>query len=127
MTTTQTTSRKSASKTKTAPPPLPPEDFAPYSEEELTELARRIHEAPAARRAIVLTQTGPGAALAAKAEKADSVIRPLLAVWGPEGLAPALLGPQPNVPAPTPLDAKRAEDAQTKRKTTRSRAKRSAA
>ncbi len=66
-----------------------PEDFAPYPESELRAVAAQLVGATRDRVESILSETPWGAELLAKAARADHVARPLVAVWGPPGLARA--------------------------------------
>jgi hypothetical protein len=66
-----------------------PEDFAPYAEAELRAVAAKLVGASGDGIKTVLSETDWGRELLAKADAADHVARPLLAVWGPPGLAKA--------------------------------------
>jgi hypothetical protein len=61
---------------------ITPEDFAPFSEEELRELARRVETAPAEILKSLIEQSRIGAALLPKFGSVEEVVRPLVAVWG---------------------------------------------
>lgn len=83
---------KATTKAKTKASPLPsitPEDFAPYSEAELRELALRVETAPSNRLKTVITQSAIGAALLARCGSVEEVVRPLVAVWAGEEFAEA--------------------------------------
>ena len=65
---------------------LTPDDFAPFSEDELMELARRVSDVEEDARSQVLTQHAAGATLLGVCGAVDDVLKPLIAVWGPDGL-----------------------------------------
>ena len=68
---------------------ITPEDFAPYCEDELRELAQRVETAPSDRLKTVITQSAIGAALLARCGSVEEVVRPLVAVWGGDEIAEA--------------------------------------
>ena len=61
---------------------ITPEDFAPYSEDELRDLAQRCETAPADILKSLVEQSRAGAALLEKFGSVEEVVRPLVAVWG---------------------------------------------
>lgn len=62
--------------------PITPEDFAPFSEDELRELARRVETAPAEILKSLVEQSRVGAELLPRFGSVEEVVRPLVAVWG---------------------------------------------
>jgi hypothetical protein len=61
---------------------ITPEDFAPFSEDELRDLARRVETAPAEILKNLIEQSRVGAALLPRFGSVEEVVRPLIAVWG---------------------------------------------
>lgn len=61
---------------------ITPEDFAPFSEDELRELARRVETAPAEILKSLVEQSRIGAELLPRFGSVEEVVRPLVAVWG---------------------------------------------
>jgi hypothetical protein len=61
---------------------ITPEDFAPFSETELRELARRVETAPKEILKSLVEQSRVGAALLPQFGSVEEVVRPLVAVWG---------------------------------------------
>jgi hypothetical protein len=61
---------------------ITPEDFAPFSEDELRDLARRCETAPADILKTLVEQSRVGALLLPRFGSVEEVVRPLLAVWG---------------------------------------------
>ena len=61
---------------------IKPEDFAPYSEDELRDLARRVETASADKLKSLVEQSRAGGELLEKFGSVEEVVRPLLAVWG---------------------------------------------
>ena len=61
---------------------IKPEDFAPYSENELRDLARRVETASADTLKNLVEQSRAGGELLERFGSVEEVVRPLLAVWG---------------------------------------------
>lgn len=61
---------------------ITPEDFAPFAEDELRELARRVETAPAEILKSLVEQSRIGAALLPRFGSVEEIVRPLVAVWG---------------------------------------------
>ncbi|MGD2132384.1 MAG: hypothetical protein PVI23_06285 [Maricaulaceae bacterium] len=61
---------------------ITPEDFAPYPEDELRDLARRVETAPAELLKSIIEQSRVGAAMLEISGSVEEVVRPLVAVWG---------------------------------------------
>lgn len=61
---------------------ITPEDFAPFSEDELRDLARRCETAPADTLKSLVEQSRIGALLLPRFGSVEEVVRPLVAVWG---------------------------------------------
>jgi hypothetical protein len=61
---------------------ITPEDFAPFSEDELRDLARRCETAPADILKSLVEQSRVGALLLPRFGSVEEVVRPLVAVWG---------------------------------------------
>jgi hypothetical protein len=61
---------------------ITPEDFAPFSEAELRELARRVETAPKEILKSLIEQSRVGAMLLPQFGSVEEVVRPLVAVWG---------------------------------------------
>jgi hypothetical protein len=61
---------------------IAPEDFAPFSEKELRDLARRCETAPAEILKSLVEQSRVGSTLLAQFGSVEEVVRPLIAVWG---------------------------------------------
>lgn len=61
---------------------ITPEHFAPYPEDELRDLARRVETAPTELLKGIVEQSRVGAALLAVSGSVEEVVRPLVAVWG---------------------------------------------
>jgi hypothetical protein len=62
--------------------PITPEDFAPFSEAELRDLARRCETAPAEILKSLVEQSRAGSLLLRQFGSVEEVVRPLIAVWG---------------------------------------------
>lgn len=73
---------KKTTRTRKVKRPIAPEDFAPYSENELRDLARRVETAPANTLKSLVEQSRAGGALLKKFGSVEEVVRPLVAVWG---------------------------------------------
>ena len=65
---------------------LVPEDFAPFTEPQLMDLAARVDAAEPEARSTILAQSAIGATLLSVCGAIDQVLKPLLLVWGPEGI-----------------------------------------
>lgn len=63
---------------------LKPEDFAPFPEAHLRDLAVALDEAPVKRRAEVLSRHEVGAQLMGKITDTDAAATLILELWGPE-------------------------------------------
>lgn len=61
---------------------ITPEDFAPFSEDELRGLARRLETAPAEILKSLVEQSRIGATLLPRFGSVEEIVRPLVAVWG---------------------------------------------
>jgi hypothetical protein len=61
---------------------ITPEDFAPFPEIELRDLARRCETAPAEILKSLVEQSRIGSTLLAEFGSVEEVLRPLIAVWG---------------------------------------------
>jgi hypothetical protein len=61
---------------------ITPEDFAPFSEDELRDLAQRCETAPADILKSLVEQSRIGSLLLPKFGSVEEVVRPLIAVWG---------------------------------------------
>ncbi len=61
---------------------ITPEDFAPFSEDELRDLARRCETAPAEILKSLVAQSRVGSVLLERFGSVEEVLRPLIAVWG---------------------------------------------
>lgn len=61
---------------------ITPEDFAPFSEDELRDLARRCETAPAEILKSLVEQSRVGSVLLPRFGSVEEVVRPLIAVWG---------------------------------------------
>jgi hypothetical protein len=61
---------------------ITPEDFAPFSEDELRDLARRVETAPSEILKSLIEQSRVGASLLPRFGSVEEVVRPLIAVWG---------------------------------------------
>jgi hypothetical protein len=73
---------KEAAAPKTEYAAITPEDFAPFSEDELRDLARRCETAPADILKSLVEQSRVGALLLPRFGSVEEVVRPLVAVWG---------------------------------------------
>ncbi len=66
-----------------ATPPVPsPQDFAPFAEVQLRDLAAALYEAPLKRRGEVFAAHEIGPALLERVGDADAAASMLLSVWG---------------------------------------------